>query len=234
MLYINGNMAIKNNYTRLDDEINELSVKYGRKITLVVATKYANNSQDILSLIEAGATDFGENRVGALEKFEDPEIRALKNKNKFKVHFIGHVQTNKVKKVVEVADLVQSVDSEKLATVINKECKKIGKIQDVLLQINLLKNSERFGILPENLDKSLECIVELGNLRVKGFMMMAPFASNEECRPFFIQAREILLQFRSRIADGILSMGMSNDYRVAIEEGSTMVRLGSAVFREAE
>ena len=179
--------------------------------------------------IDAGIMNIGENRVQeALDKAEtlDREV---------KWHLIGHLQTNKVKHAVRQFDLIHSVDSLRLAREIDKAAAKFGKVQNILVQINLAREESKFGIDRSELDDILAGIDDLRAIRLQGFMCIAPnYEDVEECRPLFRTMYDIFQQVKTRelrTADiRYLSMGMTHDYEIAVEEGANLVRVGTAIF----
>ena len=206
------------------------SKRAGRRpeeITLVAVTK-GRSLEEIKAAIKCGISDIGENRIQeALLKYEGRWM--IDDGRRVRWHMIGHLQTNKVKEAVRIFDLIQSVDSLRLAQAISKEAGKINKQQDILLEVKTSPEKSKFGLKPEDTLAVFQEISQLPNLNLKGLMTIAPFTDNpEESRPYFRILKET---FRHPTGvRGILSMGMSNDFEVAIEEGSTMVRLGRAVF----
>lgn len=180
-----------------------------------------------------GLRTFGENRVqDARAKFaaDVPEDLSL--------HMIGPVQTNKAGQVVNLFDLVHSLDREGLATALDKRARNAGKVQPVLIQVNVAREEQKHGCLVEDLPGLIEMAAGLEGLRLDGFMTMAPLvATAEQARPVFAEMREIVEEMRSRYPElslSHLSMGMTNDYEVAIEEGATIVRVGRALFQETD
>ena len=141
-------------------------------------------------------------------------------------HFIGHLQTNKAKKAVQIFDLIQSVDSLKLAKEIDKRARQINKIQDILVEVNIGKEPQKYGIMPDETLNFVKEISNLENIVVKGLMCMPPLHKNP--RPYFKEMKKTYDNSKLEI----LSMGMSNDYKIAIEEGSTMIRIGTLIFGE--
>ena len=197
-------------------------------VKLIAVTK----NHDLAAMreaIAAGATDVGENRIQeAKEKFEILGHAVT-------WHLIGHLQTNKVKTAVRIFDLIHSVDTLHLAEVINKEAAKIGKVQDILVQVNLAKEKSKSGVFQENLLSMLDAIDSMDHIRLCGLMCIAPnYDQVEECRPLFQKMYEIYRQVKEisyRTANiKYLSMGMTHDYAIAVEEGSNMVRVGTAIF----
>ncbi len=193
---------------------------------LVCVTKTVEPER-INKAIRAGATVIGENRI---QEFEDKCGDILPCEK----HFIGHLQSNKAKKAVEYFDVIQSVDSIKIIENINSKAEDIAKIQNVFLQINIGNEPQKFGFKIDEVGEIIEYIHSLKNVKVKGLMCIPPFLSPEDTRPYFKKMKEIFDEMQQYNQDNIdireLSMGMSNDYIVAIEEGATMVRIGSAIF----
>jgi pyridoxal phosphate enzyme (YggS family) len=198
--------------------------------TLVAVSKI-KPAAAILELYELGHRDFGENYVQEL--VEKKEALPLD----IRWHFIGHLQTNKVKYIASFVHLIHGVDSLKLLKEINKQAAKNNRVQDVLLQVHIAKEETKFGfgdseLLDAGLIKELKA---LQNIQVKGLMGMASFSDDEEVvRSEFQTLKSLFDRFRSLLAapvnPDILSMGMSGDYRIALEEGSTMIRIGSSIF----
>lgn len=211
----------------IDDARQRRTVAHDEPITLIAVTK-THGVELMREVIDAGATDIGENRVQeAAEKFPSLE-RAVTR------HLIGHLQTNKVKPAVKLFDVIQSVDSVHLAAAINKAAKSVEKIQDVLIQVNLAREPQKSGVSPEDLDELITFVDAAENLRLRGLMMIAPLTDDvEECRPLFRQMRKIFDELKVSRADfDLLSMGMTHDYKVAVEEGANVVRVGTAIFGE--
>jgi len=197
------------------------------KIILVAVTK--NHGVDLMrEAIDAGATDIGENRVQeAAEKFPQLERSVTR-------HLIGHLQTNKVKPAVKLFDLIQSVDSVHLATALDKAAATLGKVQDVLIQVNAAREPQKSGVLLEDLSALATFVDAAENLRLRGLMMIAPnLPEPEDCRPLFKQMRKLFDEMKpAREAFDFLSMGMTHDYKIAVEEGANVVRVGTAIFGE--
>ena len=150
-------------------------------------------------------------------------------------HMIGHMQRNKVKYIIDKVDLIHSVDSVRLAETIDKEAEKHGVIANILNEVNVAKEESKFGLMPEEVPEFVEKIAGFPHIRVKGLMTIAPFVENpEENRPIFAHLRKLSVDIAKKNIDNItmsiLSMGMTNDYQVAIEEGATMVRVGTGIF----
>lgn len=203
-------------------------------ITIVGVTKNRLPAE-IEELLACGINEIGENRVQeAVHKIFAKRYALCAMP--IKRHFIGHLQTNKVKDAVKIFDLIQSVDSLRLVQEIDKQAAKLGKIQDILLEVKTSPEAAKFGIQPDKVIEFIETINALRNLNLKGLMTIAPLADNpEETRPYFRILRELRDRINNlRLANcqlQTLSMGMSDDFEVAIEEGSNMVRIGRAIFK---
>jgi pyridoxal phosphate enzyme (YggS family) len=196
-------------------------------IDLIAVTKY-QTPEEIAEVLGAGIFNLGESRQQdlAVKKalFPDPKI---------KWHFLGHLQTNKVKKVVELADMVQSVDSLYLLKKIDEECQKINKTMPILLEVNIAQESTKFGFSKSELMKILPQALTFSHIKIMGLMAMLPHSEdNELLRGYFKEIKNLYDEINLRYnIISILSMGMSNDYQLAIAEGSNMVRIGSKIFK---
>jgi len=209
------------------ENFREIKSKLNEKIILVAVTK--NHGVELMrEAIDAGAKNIGENRVQeASEKFQKLNREVTR-------HLIGHLQTNKAKQAVKLFDLIESVDSQHLAAAIDKAAAQIGKVQDILIQVNLARETQKSGVLLEDLNALISFVDGLKNLRLRGLMMIAPnFPDVERCRPLFAQMRKLFDELKtSRANFDFLSMGMTHDYKIAVEEGANVVRLGTAIFGE--
>jgi len=230
VLYFSAKM-IKDNLKSVKSRIKSAAVKAGRnpdEIILVCVTK----SRD-LSLIEeafeAGITDIGENRVQeALTKYGQIT-------KPLKWHLVGHLQRNKAKDAARIFDIIHSVDSVLLADKINKECNILNKNIEVLVQLNVAEEDAKFGMGAEELRPFLKEVSIFEHIKIMGLMMIAPLVSDpESARPYFRKMKEIFESLKKenlpKIEMQYLSMGMSGDFEVAIEEGANMVRIGTAIF----
>lgn len=219
---------IKNNLSELLNEISELSG--GRNITLVSVTK-SGSDDELLALAEAGAADIGENRPQELKRRGDLLREAGYTPA---LHEIGNLQRNKVKMIAENVSLIHSLDSAELACEIDRQAKKFNRIIPVLIEINSAQESQKGGILPSEAIAFCNEISRFENIRVAGLMTMGPVCDDpEEIRPYFRLTRNLFDKMKAMglfYGEGILSMGMSDSYRVAIEEGSTLVRVGRRLF----
>ena len=200
----------------------------GKNVTVVAATKTVD-AERINYAIECGLRHIGENRVNELlEKFDSYDKRA-------EVHFIGQLQRNKVKYIIDKVSLIHSVDSVALADEIEKQAKKHGLVMDVLIEVNIGREESKGGVMPEELDKVLEYIRTLELVKVRGLMAIPPKIENVENKSnFFSKMSEIFIDISTQNVDNssmdILSMGMSADYVEAVNCGSTMIRPGTAIF----
>lgn len=218
------------NYKEITQNIARAAEKSGRKyedITLLAATKTVD-VEVINHAIEAGISFIGENRVQEfLSKYEQY--------NPVNMHFIGHLQTNKVKDIIDKVSLIHSVDSYRLAEEISRQAVKRNIIVNILLEINIGDEQSKSGFEYDEAVAAVEKIAKLGGIKIKGLMAIPPIcASPDENRPYFAKMKKLFIDIGSKKIDNssmdILSMGMSDDYQVAIEEGATMVRLGTALF----
>ena len=198
---------------------------------IIAVTKYYG-LEAILDAYEVGLRNFGESRANdAIQKIENLPDEIRKNS---KFHFIGHLQTNKVDRVVRYFDYIQSVDSVKLAKAISESAGRIGKVQKVLLQINISGEVQKFGFSERELYDNFEELLKLPNLKIDGFMCMAPLgASEEELDKVFKKAGQIKSELNKKYSLDLkeLSMGMSDDYERAVANGATMIRLGRILFK---
>jgi hypothetical protein len=197
-------------------------------VKLICVTKTVG-LKEIEEILASGLKDIGENRVqDALLKHKTIGDRAI-------WHLIGHLQTNKVRDAVGIFSLIHSVDSLRLAEAIDKEAKRIGKVQDVLIQVNTSGEESKFGMSRDEAIPFFEKVASYPNISILGLMTMAPEVEDpEKTRPCFRKLRELRDEINAmggRHALQILSMGMTNDFEIAIEEGSTMIRVGRAIFK---
>ena len=217
-------LSVAKNFQAIKAELDS----FASGILLVAVTKN-HGVEQMREAIDAGATDIGENRVQeAAEKFQTLDRAARR-------HLIGHLQTNKAKAAVKLFDVIQSVDSEHLAAALDKAAKSIDKVQDILIQVNAAREPQKSGVRLEDLDSLIKFVDAAKNLRLRGLMMIAPnFSDVEQCRPLFKQMRKIFDELKiARENFDFLSMGMTHDYKIAVEEGANVVRIGTAIFGES-
>lgn len=219
-------MKLKNNLQDIHKRIDDACLRSGRnpeEVTLVCVSKTID-SQFINEAVSEGESVFGENRPQELrDKFDKVPGATW--------HLIGHLQSNKVKYVVGKASLIHSVDSLHIANAINDQAAKLGVIQDILLEVNISGEESKYGLTTAEIPNIIKEIEALSSLRFRGFMTMAPLGAEErEIRSIFRKAKEL---FDAHKKDGaaVLSMGMSGDFEIAVEEGATLVRVGSAIFK---
>ena len=224
---------LENNLKNIEENIIEVCNKVNinsNEITLIAVSK-TKPLETIKEVYNLGVRNFGENKVQELkEKYN------LLPKD-IKWHMIGHLQTNKVKDIIDKVHLIHSVDSIHLAEVIEKEAAKKDIIVNILLEVNASGEESKYGIKAEELNEVIEEISKFSHIKIKGLMTVAPYTINpEENREFFSKLRELSIEIKEKniynVDMEILSMGMTNDYKVAIEEGATMVRIGTGIFGE--
>ena len=225
-------MSIEENVEKVLEEIAAAARAAGREpgeVALCAATKM-NDAQAVRRAIAAGVRICGENRVQELTaKLADNAYAGAQ------VHFIGHLQTNKVKQVVGKVDLIQSVDSEHLLAAISREAQKQGLCQDILLEVNIGEEAAKSGFAAEDILPLVDRIDSFSNIRLRGLLAIPPISRNPgDNLKFFLKMRQIYVDIRAKKNDNVsvdcLSMGMSGDFADAVAAGSTMVRIGTAIF----
>jgi len=214
------------------ENIQQLLKELPGGVELVAAAK-ARTAEEVLQAVDSGIKTIGENYVQEAERAY-PVVGS-----KAKWHMIGHLQKNKVKKAVSLFDMIETVDSADIAREIDKRCAQIGKVMPVLVEINSGREKQKTGVLPENAERLIREISSLPNIRVKGLMTMGPrFGNPEDSRPYFITTRKIFDRIKAlglpNIEMRYLSMGMTNSYPIALEEGANMVRIGTKIFGERD
>jgi len=216
-------MSIKDNIRELLDELPP-------GVELVAAAK-KRTPDEVLQAVEAGVKVIGENYV------QEAETAAAAVGGKAACHMIGRLQKNKVKKAVALFDMIETVDSVELAQEIDKRCAQMGKVMPVLVEVNSGKEEQKAGVLPENAEALIREISRLPNIKVMGLMTMGPrFGDPEDSRPYFVITRRLFDRIKTLEVPNVemkyLSMGMTNSYRVALEEGANLVRIGTRIFGE--
>jgi len=199
-------------------------------VELVAAAK-TRTPGEISEVAGAGVKIVGENYVQ-----EAAEAFAVVG-HAVKWHFIGHLQKNKVRKAVEIFDMIETVDSVELAEEIDKRCEAAGRVMPVLVEINSGREPQKFGVFPEDAGELVKAAAEFPNIKVMGLMTMGPFSGDpEDARPYFVETKKAFDRIAAEGLPGVemkyLSMGMTNSYRVAIEEGANMIRVGTKIFGE--
>ena len=196
-------------------------------VSLVAVSKY-QSVERIAEALYAGVTAFGENHAQELN-----EKKTFFEQHGCTVHFIGQLQTNKIKYVCGFADLIESVDRQNLAGMLDQKARSLAVVQDILIQVNIGAEDQKGGVTDEDLDSFAETFALYPNLRLRGLMCVPPALDAEQARPYFRTMREHFLRLQGRYDPGVfdtLSMGMSHDFAVAIEEGATQVRVGTRIF----
>lgn len=221
---------IEKNLSEVEQKMKDAAKRCGRKpesVRLIAVTK--TYGVDVINrAIDAGVTDIGENRVQEImEKYNDVKPVTW--------HLIGHLQKNKVKYIIDKVELIHSVDSFELAKEIDRQAKKIDKIQRILLEVNVSGEESKFGMRPEECIENCRRIAELGNVKIEGLMTIAPFVEEKEIlEKVFRGLKALALEIEKENIDAVsmkeLSMGMTNDFPIAIENGATMVRVGTGIF----
>ena len=213
----------------ISDNIEKIKSEIPDHVTLVAVTKY-HSTEDTKAVLDAGVYDLGESKVqDFLKKYEE-----IGNGPRW--HFIGHLQKNKVKYLIGKTFLIHSVDSIELLDVIEKESKKQDVVTSVLLQLNLAREDTKSGILREDLEAVLKELPKYKYIKVKGLMAIGPLTqNNEEIRNIFVELKKIYDKIKEKFSDEViqmtyLSMGMTDDYTIAIKEGSNMIRIGRKIF----
>lgn len=216
---------------QVEHNIEEACRRAGRdrsEVTLIAVSK-TKPVETLQEAYDLGVRVFGENKVQEMEDKYESLPRDIQ------WHLIGHLQRNKVKYIIDKAVLIHSVDSLRLAQTIEKEAEKHNLTAHILIEVNVAREESKFGIFPEDLENLVDEIAKLPHIQVDGLMTIAPFVPDpEENRPVFRELRKLSVDISAKKVDNVnmsvLSMGMTNDYQVAIEEGATMVRVGTGIF----
>lgn len=214
------------------ENLNNIRNKIGdRQVELLAVTKTVPLDRINIAINEGGIRYIGENRVQELLQKYD----GLAKRDELHIHLIGSLQTNKVKYIIDKVELIQSVDSFRLIDEIQKQAAKIGKVQDILIEINIGNEESKGGIAPDELPEMIAYLADCPNVSWKGLMCVPPISDDEvELKSYFTRMKKLLVDNIDKKIDNIdkyiLSMGMSNDYEIAMDAGSTMIRVGSALF----
>ncbi|MCI9236996.1 YggS family pyridoxal phosphate-dependent enzyme [Lachnospiraceae bacterium 50-23] len=226
---------LKENLKNVEEKIKKACTDAGRKreeVTLIAVSK-TKPLDTLKEAYDLGVRVFGENKVQELVDKYDALPKDIH------WHMIGHLQRNKVKYIIDKVDLIHSVDSLRLAEAIEKEAAKRGITVNILIEVNVAGEESKFGLAPEAVDEFVEAVAQFEHIRVKGLMTIAPFVENpEENRSVFTALKKLSVDIAKKNVDNVnvsmLSMGMTNDYQTAIEEGATMVRVGTGIFGERD
>jgi hypothetical protein len=212
----------------IEENVKSILGELPEGVQLVAATK-DRTVEEIITAIEAGVEIIGENYIqSAQDKYS-----AIGDRCRW--HFIGHLQRNKVKYAIEMFDMIETVDSKRLAKEIDKRCKKKEIVMPVLVEVNSGREPQKYGIMPEDVVEFVREISGLKNIKIEGLMTMGPFTGDpENARPYFVITRELFEKLKSEDLPDVdmryLSMGMTNSYRIAVEEGANIVRIGTKIF----
>ncbi len=224
---------IRENLAQVEKNICEACARSGRRredVQLISVSK-TKPVEMLEEAYAAGCRDFGENKPQELKDKYAPLPKDIR------WHMIGHLQRNKIKYIIDKACMIHSVDSERLAEAINEEAMKHGIVMPILVEVNIAREESKFGLYEEDVLPFIEKISRLPHIHVEGLMTIAPFVENaEENRVFFQKLRKLSVDINQKNIDNVsmcsLSMGMTGDYQVAVEEGATMVRVGTGIFGE--
>ena len=223
-------MSVKENFEYVKAEIAKAAEKSGRNAddVLLLAVTKLHSPEEMNEAIDAGATDIGENKVQeVLSKYDKVKPARW--------HLIGHLQTNKVRQIIDKVAMIQSVDSRKLAAEISKQSVKNGIVSNILIEVNIGREENKSGVLKEELDELIGKISEMPNIKIRGLMTVPPICKEkiEVCK-FFDEMYQLFIDFSCKKSDNVcmdyLSMGMSDDYEEAVLSGANMVRVGSRLF----
>ena len=227
--------SIRENIEAVNKLKDEVTVRCGRQAgeVLLCAVTKTRTAEEINEAIDAGVTDIGENKVQEImDKYD--HVKPVR------WHLIGHLQTNKVKYIIDKVAMIHSVDSLHLAREIDKRAEQRGLVMDILVQVNSAQEESKFGITTEETGRLiLDILEQCKNIRIRGLMCIAPFADDpQEIRVYFAEVKKLYDQYaktgHERLDFAYLSMGMSHDFEVAIEEGSNLIRVGTAIFGERD
>ena len=222
---------IQEQIKRVRENINQACMRSGRNpedVTLIAVSKTKPVSM-IEEALQSGILDYGENKVQEIvDKYE-------KLPKDIRWHMIGHLQRNKVRQVIDKVGLIHSVDSLRLAEQIETEAARLGITADILLEVNVAREESKYGFFLEEVGQAIDAIRGFSHIKIRGLMTIAPFVENpEENRAIFKKLYDLSVDMKSKNIDNVtmsvLSMGMTNDYEVAIEEGATMIRVGTGIF----
>jgi pyridoxal phosphate enzyme (YggS family) len=212
----------------IEENVKKILQELPQGVELMAAAK-ARTPEEIMRAAQAGVKIIGENYI------QEAHTAFNVVGHRVKWHFIGHLQRNKVKKAVEIFDMIETVDSPELSKEIDKRCNQCKRIMPVLIEINSGREKQKFGIIPENAEDFVKEISGLKNIKIEGFMTMGPmFGDPEDARPYFLETKKLFDWIKTLNLPGLemkyLSMGMTNSYQVAIEEGANIVRIGTKIF----
>jgi len=214
----------------IEENVKAILARLPAGVLLVAAAK-TRTADDIKRAINAGVSIIGENYL------QEAEVAYAAIGKEASWHFIGYLQRNKVKKAVRIFDMIETVDSLRLAVKVDKECAELGKVISVLVEVNSGLESQKTGVFPQEVEGLINKLASMKNLKVEGLMTMGPrFGEPEKARPYFRETKRLFdkLQNLPNVRMRYLSMGMSNTYQIAIEEGANIVRIGTKLFGERD
>jgi hypothetical protein len=231
-------MEIPSRLSRIRERMEEACRRAGRPpraVTLVAVSK-TRGVEEVVSAVAAGVSDLGENKVQEAEDKIPAVASRIASEPRPRWHLVGHLQKNKVKKAVALFDRIHSIDSVELGRKVDRAAEEAGKVQPVLVQVDLASEPTKFGLPERDLIPALEGLASLPRLSVDGLMALPPFLPDPEAvRPYFRRLRALGAEVHGRgLAGAELSMGMSHDFEVAIEEGATFIRVGTSLFGPRE
>lgn len=215
-------------FSYIKDNIEEILKDIPQGITISAAAK-TRTAAEVLAAVESGITVIGQNYVQ-----EGEDVFSEVNE-KAKLHLIGHLQRNKINKAIRIFDMIETIDSEAIASEISKKCVSIGKVMPVLIEVNSGREAQKNGVIPEQTESLIRSIAPLPGIKIKGLMTIGCYTENpENARAYYKETRDLFNKIKSlnipNVEMEVLSMGMSDTYKVAIEEGANMVRIGSKIF----
>ena len=230
-------MSVVENIQNVRAKIAAAAEKSGRTAedVLLLAVSKTKPVELIGEAVQAGCLSLGENKVQEIMEKYEPMMEYAPEGERIHWHLIGHLQTNKVKYIIDKVDMIHSVESLKLAEEIEKRAAQKDIVMDILIEVNMAAEESKFGVKPEDTEALLREIAKMQHIRVRGLMTVAPFVENqEENREVFRKLRKLSVDIREKninnITMSVLSMGMTGDYMVAVQEGATMVRVGTGIF----
>ena len=226
---------LKSNFKKVKERVEGVAKRCGRdaKDIIIVAVSKTHTVDYIINGMKAGINIFGENYA---QELRDKHAFLMENNfSQPQWHYIGHLQRNKVKKAVKIFDMIETVDSFEIAREIDKRCRQIGKVMPVLIEVNSGGEEQKAGVLTEDAERLVKDISSLQNIKVMGLMTMGPLLDDpEDIRPYFAEIKRLFDRFKALNLPNVemryLSMGMTDSYKIAIEEGANMVRIGTRIF----
>jgi len=235
MLYYNSNQNkhfIMENIAMIEENVKKILQEIPDTVQLEAAAK-TRTAEEVQQAVDAGVHIIGENY------FQEAEAVISEIGKPVPFHFIGHLQRNKVKKAIDIFDMIETVDSPRLAREINKRCGRKNMRMNILIEVNSGREPQKYGIIPEEVEGFVQNISSYENLRIMGLMTMGPFTGDpEDARPYFVETRKLFETLKTKDIPNVemkyLSMGMTNSYKIALDEGANIIRIGTKIFGERE